>query len=238
MVSEIASFINHIDIAVLKAVNSLATKSYTFDYLFTEFLMLPSTRALPMVVLIAYYWFAEPDRNAHRMVIGRGAVGAFLALVITRVVQNVSPHRARPLHDPTVGFVVPREGSIDTLREWSSFPSDTAAFGFALAMIVFFCNRRLGALALVWAGLVCGFTRIYVGFHYPFDVLVGSLVGVASVWACVRWPVYEPLARRLAEPVQRYPAIYGTMLFLIAYEFATAFEDIRRFAVMVHAITS
>jgi len=73
-----------------------------------------------------------------------------------------------------------------------SFPSDHAAAGFAIAFALYLVHRRLGALALV-AATVMSYARVYVGLHYPSDVLVGALIGVGVTWALTRW-AHHPLS--------------------------------------------
>ncbi len=59
------------------------------------------------------------------------------------------------------------------------FVSSHAANTFALAMFsaLFFRNRIFSISIFIWATVV-SYSRIYLGVHYPFDVLVGALFGI------------------------------------------------------------
>jgi undecaprenyl-diphosphatase len=88
-----------------------------------------------------------------------------------------------------------------------SFPSDHATAAFAIAFAVLFVSRRAGAVFLLGAVAVA-LSRIFVGVHYPGDVLAGSLVGLASAVAVTflaRRPVaaVARLASRLTDPLVR-----------------------------------
>ncbi len=63
-----------------------------------------------------------------------------------------------------------------------SFVSSHAGnhFGFAVFFIVLFGKKFnwLTSVAIAWAALVC-FAQVYVGLHYPLDVICGAMLGVA-----------------------------------------------------------
>ncbi|WP_055495680.1 phosphatase PAP2 family protein [Streptomyces sp. TP-A0356] len=73
--------------------------------------------------------------------------------------------------------------------DWS-FPSNHTAIAAAAAVALFFVSRRIGHTALVAAGAMAA-SRLWVGAHYPHDVVAGFIVGalVASV-------TMIPLSRR------------------------------------------
>ncbi|MHB8274666.1 MAG: phosphatase PAP2 family protein [Dermatophilaceae bacterium] len=83
-----------------------------------------------------------------------------------------------------------------------SFPSDHAVMGGAVAAGLLLFNRRLGLLATFTAALMA-FARVYIGAHYPWDVLGGLALGAAVVWFGW-WPVRRPLIA-LTDWLRRQP---------------------------------
>ncbi|SNT33770.1 undecaprenyl-diphosphatase [Streptosporangium subroseum] len=63
-----------------------------------------------------------------------------------------------------------------------SFPSNHATLAGAIAVGVLLVDRRLGVLAGI-AALAMAASRVYVGIHYPHDVLAGLALGAAVAWA-------------------------------------------------------
>jgi undecaprenyl-diphosphatase len=59
------------------------------------------------------------------------------------------------------------------------FPSSHAAnsFGFAMFTSLLFKHKPYTAAAFIWASL-CAYSRIYLGVHYPGDIICGTLVGI------------------------------------------------------------
>ncbi len=74
-------------------------------------------------------------------------------------------------------------------QDGNSFPSGHAANNFALATVVTVYFRRWGWLAFLPASLV-SYSRIYVGSHWPLDVVVSCLIGAGIsliVMALLEW---------------------------------------------------
>lgn len=71
-----------------------------------------------------------------------------------------------------------------------SFPSGHTSFFFALSTVVYFYNKKAGILFFV-ASFLMGISRIFIGVHYPLDILAGIIIGIFSGWL-----VYKYLAKR------------------------------------------
>ena len=60
-----------------------------------------------------------------------------------------------------------------------SFPSGHSAIVFAIAMAVFYFNKKWGIVAFV-AAILVGMGRVWIGAHRPIDILAGALIGILS----------------------------------------------------------
>lgn len=81
------------------------------------------------------------------------------------------------------------------------FVSSHAANAFALAVLTGLVSksRRLWISLLIWA-TVTAYSRIYVGVHYPFDVICGGLIGALLAWlfyGLLRWIDRKWLRKRM-----------------------------------------
>jgi membrane-associated phospholipid phosphatase len=65
----------------------------------------------------------------------------------------------------------------------SSFPSGHTAESFVTATSLLLITHKwyVAVPAFAWAGLV-GYSRLYLGVHYPVDVFAGALIGSGSAW--------------------------------------------------------
>lgn len=91
----------------------------------------------------------------------------------------------------------------------SSFPSDhlTVIWTVAFSLMWNARLRRVGVL-LALLGLPMAWARIYLGVHYPFDMLGAAAVAAASAWLCS-----ARVAHTLSEPLHRLGlAVHGVVL--------------------------
>ena len=83
-----------------------------------------------------------------------------------------------------------------------SFPSDHALVAGAVAVALLFANRRWGIVAGVAAGLMA-LARVYVGAHYPGDVVAGRVFG--AVVAIAGGLLLVPVLNRVVDRLVRTP---------------------------------
>jgi membrane-associated phospholipid phosphatase len=121
------------------------------------------------------------------------AAAALLALGIGQLIGGAID-RARPYEALTGVHLL-----VDRTTDFS-FPSDHATVVGAVAVGLLFANRRWGTIAAALA-ILMAFTRVYVGAHYPSDVLGGLALG--GVIAASGRFVAVPGIARLADLLSR-----------------------------------
>ncbi|MFD9818672.1 phosphatase PAP2 family protein [Streptomyces violascens] len=149
--------------------------------------------ALFAVLMLAGWWFARRKDDSVMAAALAAPIAAVFAYLVNAAIKSVftepRPCRALP-HD----FLIEKCPPLDDY----AFPSNHTTVAAAAAVALFLVNRRLGILASVFA-LLMGASRVYVGAHYPHDVLValvvGGVVSFAVTWSARRFGA--PLVTRL-----------------------------------------
>lgn len=108
-----------------------------------------------------------------------------------------------------------------------SFPSDNAVLFFTLAAGLFFASRRVGVILFLYAAFVVCLPRMYLGVHWPTDILAGAALGVGLGWLGARERVRRAISRPVLAWLDREPGWFCAGLFLLTYQVASLFSDSR-----------
>ena len=113
----------------------------------------------------------------NRTTFWRAAIAAVLARGVIVEAIRFFYHRPRPFLALDQARQLIEKNSTE-----GSFPSGHAAFYFAIAFAVYFAHKGAGKILLI-AAFLLGLARVYLGVHYPSDILGGAAVGAFSAWA-------------------------------------------------------
>jgi membrane-associated phospholipid phosphatase len=120
---------------------------------------------------------------------GWACIAVLIAVAVNQPIVHAA-HEARPYTGhPNVLVLVARSADL-------SFPSDHSVMAGATAAGILLFSRKIGLVAVV-AALLMAFARVYVGAHYPGDVLAGLVIGAAVAvlgWLLVRVPLTRAAA--------------------------------------------
>ena len=161
------------DRAVFLFINGLAGKVSVIDGFFRG-ISNDYFAVISCCLILIWLWFgtrAGIDRQINQQVVITAAISIGLTSLLV-LVCNSFFFRVRPFNElspDSVNLLFYRPTD-------SSFPSNLAAVLFAIAIPVFVKNKIYGSVLLVIAAL-SSFGRIYIGVHYPLDILGGAAFG-------------------------------------------------------------
>jgi undecaprenyl-diphosphatase len=123
-------------------------------------------------LLLVGWWVARVSCDHRRVAVALWTpLGALAALALNQPLVNA-------VREPRPYEVLPHLLVLTHRSADYSFPSDHAVMAGAVAAGLFLVDRRLGVVAGL-AALLMAFSRVYVGAHWPGDVVVGLVLGGA-----------------------------------------------------------
>ena len=179
----------------------LTLNSWHTAYL-DQAMWLVSGRWAWLLVFIAFLWTLK-GKGWKQAILTVLAV-AVAVLIADQVSSGLIKHaveRLRPTHEPALS------GLVHVVNGYTGgkygFVSSHAANAFAVALLLALMLRHRAAMwmLMLWAVLQC-YSRVYLGVHYPGDILGGTVVGLIAAWL-VYW-LWLKVSQRwtgTAEPV-------------------------------------
>lgn len=231
---DIARAADTIDYPVILFLNRYARRSWTVD---TFFYIVDSNPLWTSPLLIALWWaWFKPgeDNERNREFVAYGIISSYAAVVVARILASTLPFRERPLRNPILHFVLPYNERPERLLNWSSFPSDHGAVWFALAAIMVFISWRVGVALFAYVCVTLALARIYLGVHYPMDILMGGLIGVAAA-SLGKYPtIRTAVAKYPLLWSQKWPQFFYAGFFVIAAEITESFASTHEVTNFLH----
>ena len=237
------------------ALNGLSGRSSLLDSLVALAIDNNLVKAAPVAAAFLFAWHAAPAaRDRSRRVLIATLLSLLFVLAATKTLADSTfvprpfIHSQQTYHlegerlvetprlayrQPSAGFSHGRyerlrEGEIDD-NDLNSFPSDHAAFFFALALGIFLASRRAGIVAVAWTLVVICGSRIATGTHSVLDIVAGLAIGglilLAVILTATRW-IVRPFDAAAGWTL-RHPALSSAGLFLILFEAANTLENSR-----------
>lgn len=201
------SFWDNPDVELLYEINGFAKSAPTWADRVMEYVGEYGIAVL-LVLLGLVAWWRVTRRRETRDEAATGFAGliwaplaAVIALVVNIPIRGFV-ERPRPFLDHK-GLEVLVKGKTDF-----SFVSDHATLTMAIAVGLFMVHRKIGLVGIALA-VVEGFCRVYMGVHYPTDVIGGLALGtaVSLLLAPAALWVLTPLVRRVLMRASRVDAL-------------------------------
>lgn len=220
---------NGFDTGIELFLNRFAGRSAQFDIFVNWVGSNPLAKGGPILLPL---WFCLFDRKrpgrlreGSEFLIG-ALVFSVLACIGARGLAILLPFRTRPLATPLLGFHLPI-GAQMNFADWSSFPSDHAALYFALAAGILTVSRPAGWWAMAWAALGVSLPRLYLGEHWPTDILAGAVIGIVAIRLLAISAVQRPMGRQVLRWYENHAPLFLTVLMLWTCETMNLFGDVR-----------
>ena len=179
----------HIDKNIFKAINSNGAVP-ALDGLISQLRNLYTW--IPLYVILIFWLFRYHRQYAWQLLLLSLVCFGFTDMVSAKILKPMIG-RIRPCYDQDlVSFIrilIPCGGKY-------SMPSTHASNHFGIAALWFFSVQLMNGRKWYWLffwGLLIGYAQVYVGKHYPFDIVVGSVFGFMAgyVFALIfkRWSI-------------------------------------------------
>lgn len=174
--------LEEIDQNIFLFINSFVGKSEITD---STAKLLVNEYFLPTIlatILFSFWFYWREDRDTKQRSVLLSVLSVTLGSMVLVSLINFFIQRPRPFNvlDVNLLFYEPTD---------PSFPSNATVVIFALAFSIFSADKKIGVVALILASIY-GFLRVFVGVHFPFDVLVGAFIGIVSVVVLKKFDVY------------------------------------------------
>ena len=127
---------------------------------------------VPVLSIIFWLWGPQPQMPARRQLIIKVAIAVAIGLLLSWLIGKAYPHN-RPFVEGLGYAFLEHKANF-------SFPSNHGTIIFTFALGFLFWHRLWSGLLLLAVGLAIAWSRIYLGVHWPLDMVGALLVAIVS----------------------------------------------------------
>jgi undecaprenyl-diphosphatase len=220
--------VNFFDLQIISYVNQLSQHSWALDKIIGALSRNDLLKGGVLVTILWWAWFKKEYRHSlDREHITSTLLSCIVAIALARALALTLPFRPRPLHEQGLHFLLPYGSDLELLNGWSSFPSDHAVLFFTLSTGLLFVDRKMGVFALLYSILFISFPRIYLGLHYPTDIIAGAIIGITIALIANIYFVKNKNIQSFVNLSHSRPSFFYPLFFLFTYQIASLFEASR-----------
>jgi undecaprenyl-diphosphatase len=221
---------NNFDHILMTYINQYSQNSPVFDNTVAFIASHNFLKSGILIALLWWAWFKQDKQQQARLTIVITIVCCFAAMLLAKMLEFTTPFRARPIHETALHFLIPFGQYPAALDNFSSFPSDHAALFFALAVGLFFVSKKIGVFAIAYTILIISLPRVYLGLHYPTDIIAGAMIGILAALMGNLYLTRNKIVNSIVNFSNTKPAIFYPLFFLLSYQIVDLFGDARAIA--------
>jgi len=213
-----------LDRPLTRLLNGYASRNAIFDTLVCDFANYFTYSGVILMALVYACWFDTKDAEKRSQIL-IGTLVSFAAGIVSRLLQHALSTHPRPFFDPELNFHAPSGLGEQPFNTWNSFPSDHVTVFAGLVIVICLAKPTLAVFTIGFTMLVESL-RVYMGAHYPSDLIGGAALAATMVWIA-QAPRAISLGRQVVGWERTSPSIFYMLAFLFTYQIATLFVDVR-----------
>lgn len=186
-------------------------------------------KGFSLILILWWIWFTpKVNLNKIREIIISTIISALIALIFGKIFSYIFPFKFRPIYNLDINFNFPITNTYKKILEieYSSFPSDHAILWFSISTGIFLIFKWMGIISFLYTIFFICIPRIYLGLHYPTDIIAGALIGIFITYILINDMFRKYYANKILYFINTFPGYGYVIAFILSYELITQFDEL------------